>query len=256
MTVLKTVIILLFFIVSCSKKDSINHYLNEKVSEQELIENGFYKYSYTYNEKKLDEIDYTYNYESYFESKIYSKKEVLSETKFKDSLKKFGKIYKFELYSNVKPHKKENGKLCPTSLFKAYDDKVQEKERINFLVNEIENRVISYRFFNDVLTYKSIYVYEVDKSKKHIPDFSTQKKIKHYYDSLKIPIVPILEGTRSTKKYTTLFYINKYKTSIEYSKHTKPSYNILTNYYNNETDLGYLFERWYDNGGYEFESTK
>lgn len=245
----------MFFIVSCSKKDNINHYLNMKVTEQELIENGFYKYSYTYNEKEYEAFEESQVYESDYELELI-KKEELSRAKFKDSLKKFGKIYKYELYSNVKPHKSEDGKLYPTLLFKAYNDEVQEKERIKYIENELENRVISYHFVNDTLRYKSIYVYKIDKKKKHIPNFGTKEKITQYYDSLKIPIVPILEGTRSTKEYTTLFYINNYKTSIYYADDDRPFYDMETNYINNETPWGDKMGYWYDRGQYEFEQSK
>ncbi|EKT3967381.1 hypothetical protein NTJ12_002469 [Flavobacterium psychrophilum] len=51
-------ILLLIFVVSCSKKDKINHYLNKPVTESQLVENGFYKYSYTYTyENDEDEKD-------------------------------------------------------------------------------------------------------------------------------------------------------------------------------------------------------
>lgn len=33
-------------LISCSKKDKLNHYLTKPVTQEELINNGFYKYSY------------------------------------------------------------------------------------------------------------------------------------------------------------------------------------------------------------------
>jgi hypothetical protein len=34
-------------LISCQKTDKINHYLNKPITQKELIDNGFYKYSYS-----------------------------------------------------------------------------------------------------------------------------------------------------------------------------------------------------------------
>jgi hypothetical protein len=143
------IVILAIFFNSCSKKDKINHYLNEKVTELELIENCFFKYSYTYTyENDEDE---------------------------KDTLN--GKVYKYVLYSNVKPQKQDDGKFYPTTFFGTN----KSKENIAYLENELDDRIITYRFVNDTLSSKFIYVYSIDKHNKQIPDFTSEKSILNYY---------------------------------------------------------------------------
>jgi hypothetical protein len=233
-------ILLSVFIVSCSKKDTINHYLNKPVTEAELIENGFYKYTYSY----------TYDYEndgSYTDS--------INNIKFGDSLRLLnGKVYKYELYSNVKPQKGENGKLYPVPLLKynQHLDNALGKQRISYIEDELENRVVSYFFVNNTLKYKNVFFYAVDKNKKYIADFRTTETIIKYYDSLKIPFKPIIDGKRSTKKHTTLFMINNYKTQIYNSiKKNEIAYEMITNYVDDEMPYWDIMNDWYGGDTYE-----
>jgi hypothetical protein len=216
-------ILLLVFVVSCSKKDKINHYLNEKVTEMELVENGFYKYSYTYTyENDEDE---------------------------KDTLN--GKIFKNVLYSNVKPQRQDDGKLYPIPLF---SNKNNSKENTEYLVNELDNRIISYLFINDTLEYKSIFVYSVNKNKKHIANFTSKENIINYYNSLKIQIKPLIDGKKSTKEHTTLFLIDNYKTRIYFERYPGVAYDMITNYGKNSTPYMDTMEGWYN--GYTYELSK
>lgn len=82
---MKTIIPLLF--ASCAKKDTINHYLPIKTTAKELMENGFYKYSYTDTIDARDKVD--------------------------DTIKH---IVRYDMYSNVKPEKNNNGEIYPTQL--------------------------------------------------------------------------------------------------------------------------------------------
>ncbi|MCV9928761.1 hypothetical protein OIU83_13910 [Flavobacterium sp. LS1R49] len=59
---MKNITILLITILSlfsCGKRDTINHYLTKPLTQQELAENGFYKYSYTYIIDDEDKVDDT-----------------------------------------------------------------------------------------------------------------------------------------------------------------------------------------------------
>ncbi|MBS7231183.1 hypothetical protein KHA90_09105 [Flavobacterium psychroterrae] len=144
-------ILVVIFFNSCSKKDKINHYLNKKVTELELSENGFYKYSFTYTyENEEDE---------------------------KDSLN--GKVYKYVLYSNVKPQKQDNGRLYPAPLFKSSRnlDKTQRAEKLRYINDDLDNRIISYLFINDNLNFKIIYVYSLNIKTKNKLLTLQQKKV-------------------------------------------------------------------------------
>ncbi|EKT3967440.1 hypothetical protein NTJ12_002529 [Flavobacterium psychrophilum] len=230
-------IVLLVFIVSCSKKDTINHYLNKPVTEQELVKNGFYKYSYTYTyENDEDE---------------------------KDTLN--GKVYKYVLYSNVKPQKQDDGRLYPAPLFKSSRnlDKTQVAEKLRYINDELDNRIISYLFINDTLNFKIIYVYSLNKDKKQIADFTTEKGILNYYKNQEIPFKQRLGGIKYGKiEFPYRFRINNYETGIYILKYNDAtSYQTVTTYENvkeNEETV-YEFrhinpdnvEDWYSGSTYE-----
>jgi hypothetical protein len=201
---------------SCGKRDTINHYLNKKVTQQELIDNSFYKYSYT---------------------TVYDNKgnKVTDTSKF---------LVKYDMYSNVKPERNEEGEICPSrlgSLFKL--DSLREKEMKNYLKNDLNNRIITYLFRNDTLFYKSIIVDPFIRSHKEIADLTSKEKIERYYDSLKIPVKIIIKGNLSSETRPTLFTINNYKTSIQYSEKYR-SYEMFTNYINNSIYYDIL-DTWY-----------
>ncbi|WP_310554554.1 hypothetical protein [Flavobacterium sp.] len=235
---MKTYILILFVILftSCGKTDKINHYLNEKVTESELVNNGFYKYSYTYN--------------------------YLNDENEKDSLN--GKVYKYVLYSNVKPQRQKDGKLYPVPLFKYnHLEKVQLEERIRFVTDELDNRVISYLFINDILDFKSIYVYSVNKHKKDIADFTTGKGILDYYKKQKVAFKQKLGGIKYGKiEFPYRFRINNYETGIYILKFNDTiSYQMVTTYEtvkeNEETIYDFrpinpdVMEGWYNGNTYE-----
>ncbi|MCV9928759.1 hypothetical protein OIU83_13900 [Flavobacterium sp. LS1R49] len=87
---MKNIILLITILslFSCRKRDTINHYLTKPITQKELAENGFYKYSYT------DTID--------------------NKDKIKDTIRL---IVRYDMYSNVKPERNKNGKLYPMSFF-------------------------------------------------------------------------------------------------------------------------------------------
>ncbi|EKT3967382.1 hypothetical protein NTJ12_002470 [Flavobacterium psychrophilum] len=228
---------------SCSKEDKINHYLNERVTELELSKYGFYKYSYTFTyENDEDE---------------------------KDSLN--GKVFKNVLYSNVKPQMQDDGKFYPVPLFKNVQREKLEAEKIlRYVTDELDNRVITYRFVNDTLEFKSIYVYEIDKNKKQIADFTSEKAILNYYKNQNVPFKQKLGGIKYGKNKIEIpyrFRINNYETGIyifRYPNDPKLSYQMVTTYENvkeNEETV-YDFrhinpdnvERWYN--GYTYELSK
>jgi len=215
---MRTTILLLVFLLfmSCQKIDKINHYTNKIVTQKELLDNGFYKYSY---------------------STLYDSNgnTMTDTTKF---------LVKYDMYSNVKPEKNDEGEICPSqvgSLFKL--DSVRKKEMKDYLKNDLNNRIITYLFRNDTLFYKSIIVPTSNKTQKGIADLTTKAKITKYYDSIKIPIKVLIKGQLSSQEHPTLFFINNYKTSIQYSEKDK-SYDFFTNYLD---DFIYydILDTWY-----------
>ncbi|MBS7231181.1 hypothetical protein KHA90_09095 [Flavobacterium psychroterrae] len=236
------IIILAIFFNSCSKKDKINHYLNKKVTELELVENGFYKYSHADTIREEDDIDGP-----------------------------IGTIFRYELYSNVKPQRQDDGKIYPVPLFKNIAlDKQKSEERYSYITNELDNRVITYLFVNDILDFKSIYVYEIDKNKKQIADFTSEKAILNYYKNQKVPFKQRVGGIKYGKdkiEFPYRFRINNYETGIyifRYPNDPELSYQLVTTYENvkeNEETV-YDFrhinpdnvERWYN--GYTYEYVK
>lgn len=209
--------------MSCTKSDKINHYLNKPITEAELVSNGFYKYTTTFRAEDDD-----------------------SEGGLA------GKTFKQVLYTNVKPQKQEDGKFYPVPIFKYNQklDKEQLETRENY-IKELNSRIVSYFFINDTLTYSSIHVFSMDLKVNGIADFRTKDKIIKYYDSLKIPIIPIIEGEKSTEKYTTLFMIDKFKTRIYYGRGLDISYDLLTNYVGKEMPSWDIMNQWYSGNTYE-----
>jgi hypothetical protein len=200
-------ILLLVFVVSCSNKDEINHYLNKKVTELELVKNGFYKYPFADTIVNEDDIDGP-----------------------------IGTVFKYELYSNVKPQKQDDGRLYPVALFKSsrHQDKKQRAEKLRYINDELDSRIISYLFINDTLDFKTIYVYSLNKDKKQIADFTTEKGILNYYKNQKVPFKQRLGGIKYGKmEFPYRFRINNYETGIYVLKyHDATSYQMVTTYEN------------------------
>jgi hypothetical protein len=206
--------IIVFSFFSCGKRDTINHYLTQPITQQELVENGFYRYSYT----------------SIFDDKG---NKVTDTTRFP---------VKYDMYSNVKPQRDENGELCPTQLVKL-DNEIHVKEKNNYLKNELDNRIITYLFRNDTLFYKNIVVYSINKFKKGIADLTSKEKIMKYYDSLKVSIKPMFDDKKNDEAKPFFFMINNYKMRIYYSEENQ-SYDMFVNYLIDSDNYNVL-EDWY-----------
>jgi hypothetical protein len=204
---MKNITILLITVLSlfsCGKQDTINHYLIKPITQKELIDNGFYKYSYT------DTID--------------------NKDKIKDTVRL---IIRYDMYSNVKPEKNEDKEIYPTQLVRFSNlDTVQQNKRISYRKKELNDRIITYVFRNNVLFYKDIIVYSVDKSQKKIADFTSKEKIIKYYRSIKIPIEPIFDD-RKNKEYPRCFLIDNYRVHIDYSE-KEQFYEFFINYINDD----------------------
>ncbi|MCV9928758.1 hypothetical protein OIU83_13895 [Flavobacterium sp. LS1R49] len=215
---MKNIIILLITILSlfsCGKRDTINHYLTKPVTQQELAENGFYKYSYTYIIDDEDKVD--------------------------DTIKS---IVKYDMYSNVKPERNKEGKLCPTQLWNFYrEDSIKAIKNTNYLKNKLNSRVITYLFRNDSLFYKNIEVPSFDNKHNEIVDFTSREKIIKYYDSLKISIKPVIKNSKTGEIYTGQFMIDTHKTRFYFSEKEK-YYEMFTNYLTNSTYYN-IREYWY-----------
>ncbi|OXA86890.1 hypothetical protein [Flavobacterium hercynium] len=213
-----SIIILIFTIISCAKKDRINHYLNIPVTQKELVDNGFYRYSYTDTIYDWDKGDYI----------------------IKD-------LVKYDMCSNVKPEKNKEGEVGPTQLRGIFKlDSLQEKRNWDYFKNDLDSRVITYFFRNDILSYKSIIVDTVSNYHKKTADFTSKEKILKYYDSLNVPLNIILEGNLSSEKRPTLFMINNYNTSIQYAS-KDPGYDMFVNYLDDFIDRNIL-QTWYFGG--------
>jgi hypothetical protein len=195
-------LILLILVSSCRKRERINHYLINPITKKALEENGFYKYSYT------DTID--------------------DEDKINDTVQY---IVRYEMFTNVKPEKNNQGYIYPTQLGHFYrEDSIKKRKNINYLQNDLNNRIIAYLFRDDKLFYKFIKVYNQNNFQKEIPDLTSDKKIIKYYDSLKIKIVPLQNPIKND--YITRFKIDTYNARIYYSE-TDKSYEININYISN-----------------------
>lgn len=200
--------------ISCHNKDTINHYLTKPITQHELESNGFYKYSYLVIRDDQDKVDDTIRCN-----------------------------VKYDMYSNVKPEINTEGKLYPTQLWNFFrKDSIKKKRNTDYLKNDLNNRIITYVFINDTISYKSIIVRSLDQTARGIADLTTEEKIIKYYDSLKISIKPFFEKNISTEKYTTLFMIDNYRTIIYYND-KDPSYELFTNYKNNYNYN--VLEDWY-----------
>ncbi|MCP2027859.1 hypothetical protein L1276_003019 [Flavobacterium sp. HSC-32F16] len=219
---MKNIVILLVVLtlITCQKKDTINHFLTKQITQQDLIKNGFYKYSYIATLDDEDKVD--------------------------DTIKS---IARYDMYSNVKPEINKEGKVCPTQLWNFdYEDSIKKKKNIDYLKKELGNTIITYLFRNDSLFYKEINVISFNNQNKNIPDLTSKEKILKYYHNINIPTKPLYEQN-STKNYPTIYKIDNYKTIIYYSD-TDNYYRFFTNYLNNSTYYD-IREYWYSGSIYE-----
>lgn len=207
--------------ISCKKKDTINHFLTKPITQQDLEKNGFYKYSYTAILDDEDQVD--------------------------DTIKS---IAKYDMYSNVKPEVNKEGKLCPTQLWNFdNEDSLKKRKNLDYFKNELKSKIITYLFRNDTLFYKQIDVEFFDETQNSIPGFTSWKKIINYYNSLKIPIEPVVKNTNTGELYTELFMVDNYRTRFFFSEKDK-YYGMFTNYLNNSTYYD-IRQYWYSGDVFE-----
>ncbi|PBI90984.1 hypothetical protein BSF41_16900 [Flavobacterium sp. ACN2] len=194
--------------------NEINHYLPQKITSNELLENGFYKYSFT-EEVNNDEDEY----------------------------RKIPRVFKkYEVYSNIKPEIYK-GKFRPMNVPSFINqDTVSTKKRQDYLRNELMNRTLMYVFRNDTLLYKNITVIR-PQSENNIADFTTSENIKRYYNDLKISIKPIIDKNQfSTVEHPTIYLINNYRTEIRYNYY---GYDMITNYSKEKMPESNTVYQWY-----------
>ena len=209
-----TYLLMALIFMSCHKTDIINHYLIKKIDVKELIENGFYKYSYS------DTIE--------------------NEDNIKDTIRS---IIKYDMYSNVQPAKSDDNESYPTQLWNFnHDDSKIKQTNSNYLKEKLNNRIITYLFRNDSLFYKDIIVFSIDKSQNKIADLTTKEKIIKYYNDIRIPIKPIYSNNKAIEKYPKEFLIDNHKTSI--ISDGEDFYEFFVNYINDDT-YKHILEDWY-----------
>lgn len=199
--------------------DTINHYLPQKTTSKELLDNGFYKYSFT-EEINNDEDEYANT------PRV---------------------IKKYDIYMNIKPEKYK-GKICPMNVPSFINqDTVLPKKAQDYLRNTLNNRTLIYVFKNDILLYKNITVCR-PQTENNIADLTTPEKIKKYYQSLKISTKPIIDKNKfSTKEHPTIYLINNYRTEIQYNYY---GYNMLINYSKEKMPESSTVYQWYRRSKY------
>ncbi|KAF2517752.1 hypothetical protein [Flavobacterium foetidum] len=214
------IVLLITFILD---KEVINHYLPEKITSKELLDDGFYKYSFT------EEVD---NDENEYEN--------ISRV-----------IQRYEVYSNIKPEMYK-GKFRPMNVPSFINqDTGSTKKRQDYLRNELMNRTLLYVFRNDTLLYKSITVIR-PQTENNIADLTTSEKIKRYYDSLKVPIKAIIDRNQfSTQEHPTIYLINNLRTEIQYNY---SGYDMITNYGKEKMPGSNTVYQWYSRS--EFVGSK
>ncbi len=206
----------MLLLASCSKTDTINHYLTQKITAKELIENGFYKYSYTDTIDDKDKVDDTIKY-----------------------------VIKYDMYSNVKSDKNKTGEIYPTQLGHFYiEDSIRKKKNVAYRQSDLNDRIITYVFRNDILFYKNIIVYSIDRSQTKIADLTSKEKIMQYYKNIKISIKPIFINDSINEKYPRRFLIDNHETFIDYSSDEQEYYELFTNYLNGDIYRNTL-DDWY-----------
>jgi hypothetical protein len=216
-----SIIILILTMISCTKKDTINHYLNNTVTQKELLDNGFYKYSMTYLEGESRE-KYIHDYEP-------------TNPSHYDTVR-------VEVFSNIKP-KKING--VPKGPLPIFNDSCKIENR---------NKIITYFFRNNSLEFKSI-MNPICSDTKIKDSFKTQIDIKKYYDSLKISYKNVpLERLRNhndsiglrvrfiINNFESYFYLTERKEMITYYK-TKKRGNedmLVWNFYKEDSPYEFI----------------
>ncbi|MBS7231184.1 hypothetical protein KHA90_09110 [Flavobacterium psychroterrae] len=113
-------------------------------------------------------------------------------------------------------------------------DKEKLEEKLNYVTNELDKRVITYLFINDTLDFKSIFVFWIDENNIEIADFTAEKKILEYYKNQKVSFKQRLGGIKYGKEkieFPYRFRINNYESGIYILKELgKDGYQMVTTY--------------------------
>lgn len=206
--------LIILLITSIFYTNTINHYLPHKITSKELLDNGFYKYSF---------IEVVNNDQDEYEN--------IPRV-----------IKKYEVYSNIKPEIYK-GKFCPMNVPSFINqDSGSTKKRQDYLRNVLKNRTLMYVFRNDTLLYKNITAIR-PQTKNNIADLTTSEKIKKYYDSLKVPIKTIIDKNQfSTVEHPTIYLLNNYRTEIQYNYY---GYDMIINYSKEKMPGSNTVYQWY-----------
>lgn len=217
----KLALLILLLLSSCTKEDKINHYLNEKVTQKELLNNGFYKYTMNRSEGIIDDLN-QFNVEN---------GDPVIPSKFIE--------YRINVYSNISPMIKNGIARVPIPVFKDNKDKIKGK-------------IITYFFRNNILEFKS--VMSPITNEKQIELFKTKEDIKNYYNKLKVPIKEIpLERLRNHNDSIGLrikFIINNYESYFYLSDGNEMVTYYLNKKIGNEDML--VWDFYNENSSYKF----
>ena len=187
------------FLLSHTKKDLINHLLNENISENQLIKNGFYKYI----EDPWINTD--------------------------------GDTMKMVAYSNVKPRLK-NG--IPTSPISIKKNKVN-LEFVDYLKDTLKGKIITYFYRNDTLAYKELSYYFFEQHPNEHLFLKTEKTIDDYYSNLEIPSEKIwgkeIQSPQNLNNIHIKYTINNHETYF-YLNNDQNYTTIHTCYLKNEDE--------------------
>ncbi|GEM_PF-1360120 len=216
-------LILLISLVSCAKTDKINHYINQNLSEKELLDNGFYKYQRIALEGIVDD----------FEKTNISSEPTISS--------KYNRVT-IDVYSNVKPRIVNGIQRGPIPVFR------------NIPENDAKGKIVTYFFRNRKLYYKSIMTHPFNNDgKKEL--FKTKEDIYKYYNNLKIQNKEVpLERLRNhndslglrvkfiINSYESYFYLSDRNEMITYySKEKKGNEDNLTwDFYNENSEYKFI----------------
>ncbi|MBF7093480.1 hypothetical protein IUY40_18265 [Flavobacterium sp. ALJ2] len=208
-------------LISCGKRDTINHYLNEKITQGALSNSGFYKYTRDGSEGIVDSLN-NLNLEN---------GDPTISSKFTN--------YTMTVYSNIPPVIKKGITKGPIPVFKNK--------------SKIEGKIITYFFRNDILEFKSI-ISPPTIEKVQIKLFKNKEDIKNYYNNLKIPIKEIsLEKLRNHNDSIGLrakFIINNYESCFYLSNGNEMITYYLNKKRGNEDML--VWDFYNENSSYKF----
>lgn len=218
----KLLLIFLISFISCTKTDGINHYINQNLSEQELLDNGFYKYQRIALEGTVGNSEKT---------------DISSEPTVSA---KFNQVT-IDVYSNVKPRIVSGLYRGPIPIFRDIPE------------NDAKGKIVTYFFRNRKLYYKSIMTHPFNNDgKKEL--FKTKEDIKKYYSNLKINNEEVpLERLRNHNDSIGLrvkFIINNYESYFYLSDRNEMITYYLKEKKGNEDHLTWDF--YNEDSSYKF----